>query len=208
MATTILGFDSDFDKTTQLVSNWRNSNVYPSFIADGHSVQNLNGTMAVRMYLGKELVKPGITYFSASGHGLYDEFKGSDGFAALRVGEYHPSEATPKIFHLLSCHTAFELGTDVVENGCISFFGYDAPFAFFEEYLDEFMAPDAALDDALSKGKDVAAAYTIMIEVYDDMIAKLIADGKPDYAVVMDRNKAHLCCANRHSQWGKTNVKI
>jgi hypothetical protein len=208
MATNVLGFDSDFDKTTSLVSNWRRSHVYKKFESDGHQVSILKENMATRMYLEAALVKNEVTYFTASGHGHFDEFQGTDGSHSLGVGRYIAEEVKGKIIHLLSCHTAFQLGVDVVTNGCTSFFGYDNPFTYLEPFLDYFMAPDAELDYALSQGKTAEQALKRAIEVYQQKINELKSKGEFHAAAIMEYNLEHLCSHGKDARWGSGSVKI
>lgn len=208
MATKIVGFDSEFDETSQLVANWRRKHVYARLKADGHQLKILEGNMANRIYLSKELLKEGVRFFSASGHGLYHEFQGSDGTASLSIGDYAAAEANGKIIHLLSCLTAFELGADLVQNGCTAFFGYDISFQFTKTRLDDFMAPDAELDFALSGGDTAKVAHEKMIKVYQQKIQQLITAGEYESASMMTANMNHVCSAVKDEQWGKSSSTL
>lgn len=204
----IVGFDSSFDETSKMVATWRQANIYQKFTGDGHEVRVLKGNMANRNYLSKELMKDGIKFLSGSGHGLYHEIQGSDGSAALSVNGYDPLEIKGKIIHLVSCYTAFELGVDVVQKGCTSFFGYDTAFTFLKETIDDFMAPDAELDFALSEGETAQKAHERMIAVYEQRIDKFTAAGNFDAASIMEFNKDHFCSAGMDKQWGNGSAKI
>jgi len=206
--TKIVGFDSAFDETSKMVATWRHINVYPKFLSDGHELRQLKGNMANRNYLSKELVKDGIKFLSGSGHGLFDEFQGSDGADALGVNKYHPLEVKGKVVHLLACYTAFELGVDVVKKGCVSFFGYDTAFTFLKETLDDFMSPDAELDFALSQGDTVLQAHERMMNVYEQRINQFVANGNFDAAAIMEFNKDHFCSPVKDLQWGNENAKL
>ena len=196
----ILFFDSDFDDVSKMVAEWRRQHLYPRI--QGHSVKILKGNTANRAYLAKELIKKEITFFSGSGHGLFDEFQGSDGTAALKLGGYNAAEVSGKIIHLLSCYTAFELGADLVLSGCIGFFGYDVPFSFFPHLIADFMAPDAELDTALADGKSAEEAHTLIINTYDQKIDQLESAGDLISAADMAVNRDHLCSPVKDSRWG------
>ena len=206
MGKEIVCFDADHDVASKLVADWRHRKLYPTL---KKNILELRGNMAIRHYLKEALNNKGVAYFSASGHGEPEGILGNDGDFALQAGNYNPEEVSGKIIHLLSCDTAQTLGSDCVANGYIAFFGYDFPFTFHGRYLDEFMAPDAEVDVAISNEESVEIAHNNAVKMFEHMEAKLLK-AKADFSVIGDlmTNKAHFCSAVKHPRWGDPSCTI
>ena len=204
----ILCMDSEADYTTQIVADWRIKNVYPSLQNNGHAFESLNGSMAIRAYLQEDLNSPEVVLFTGSGHGLPDEFQGTDGDAALKVNSYQSSEVQNKIIHLLSCNTAQNLGSDVVKNGCLAFFGYDLPFTFDTSLMDLFLNPDAVLVESLSQGQNANDAYLALKLEYEKSLAELRR--RKDFASmsIMLTNFEHFRSPIQDKRWGSKTASI
>ena len=206
----VVCIDSDVDDATKQVSNWCSANTYPLVTTiNTFEVVLLRGNRAVRIYLEQELVRTDVVFLSGSGHGLYDEFQGNDGLAVLEKNEYAPNEVAGKIIHLLSCNTAFQLGTDVVANGCKAFFGYDVPFTYHYEYIDYFMQPDHHLILAVLNGSSARDVHEIVIRKYNDAITSLEQKNADPYVIAdMETDRDHFCSPSVHGSWGDLNSSL
>jgi hypothetical protein len=209
MAKKIVCMDSDYEVVVQLVAEWRRTNLYPQLGINDSQLQILKGNTATRMYLQTSLTDVNVVFFTASGHGLLDEFQGNDGDSALEVGEYDSKEVRNKIIHLLSCNTAFELGADTVNNGCFAFIGYDIPFTFHRDYLHEFMQPDKVLAIAIAGGATIENAHKEAMDEYERMISKLQRKNVP-ISILTDMmvNQNHFCSPVKDNRWGNPNASL
>lgn len=209
MAKSFVCMDSDYDSAAQHVAEWRRVNVYPSLQTNGNSVTILKGNTATRIYLEQALKKENVVFFTGSGHGLYEEFQGSDGDSALEVGSYSPAEVDKKIIHLLSCNTAFELGSDTIEKGCLAFAGYDLPFTFHLKHMNEFMNPDMVFVIEIVNGNSVSEAHDKVMKEYDRMIGHL-QKTNVHMTVIGDMmvNQKHFCSPVKDSRWGNPEASV
>lgn len=80
-------------------------------------------------------------------------------------------------FYTCSCHTAKELGTKLIENGCLSFIGYNGKFTIWDFYREPFIEcanwgiklfyDGDKSEDIIIKMKD---RYTMYIDNYQNDI--------------------------------------
>lgn len=196
--------DSEHDEAAEIVANWRRSNLYPLIHDMGENPIILQGNMAERRYFKTSLLENGKCFVSGSGHGTYKEYLATSGKPLLEVDEFEDDEVEGKIIHLLSCNTAFRLGRNVVEKGCLAFLGYDKIFSFPEdEYHDEFMFPDKELVLKVCEGITVGEVHEHVLGAYDAMIATLKSNGaSPYYVQLMAMNKDFFCSPAKSDKWG------
>lgn len=199
----IIVLDSDYDDDTRAVAVHRRSSLYGKMKGPLTFLPK-----AFRAYLAPELMA-GADFLSGSGHGNEMEFIGNDRNPLLETGGYNKQEAAGKIIHLLSCSTAYNLGQDLVNNGCKAFFGYDTLFFFDARYLDEFLGPDHAIDILISQGSTVAQAHHEAIRVYQETINKMMDKGV-DSSIVgrMQTNLNHFCSAVTNPVWGSPEASL
>ena len=195
--------DSNADIVAEAVAKWRDAHTYPLLLANGFSLRRLDGSMSNRDYLEQELRESDVTYLSGSGHGLDDEFQGSDNLPALKVGKYTKPEIVGRIVHLLSCRTALLLGRDLVKNGCIAFFGYDMPFSFYFEFIDKFMSPNRLIDEMISQGYNAQAVHVAVVAEYERVINDLKMSRASVIVIAdMQTNLNHFCSPSKDKKWG------
>jgi len=204
----VLGVDSNFDEATKRVYDYRSKHVYPRLRNNGFALTLLEGSMASRAYVAKALKQGHIELFTGSGHGQRDKFMGQYYESILEVGSYTPEEVRGKIVHLLACRSAFELGEDVVRNGCKAFFGYDIDFAYHPEYEDIFLDCDSEIDIALAQGNTARQAYQRALKLYDRYIAQFDREGRDYEVATLQRNRDHLCAPDRDSRSGDPSARL
>lgn len=98
-----MGVDSNFDEPTKLCFEFRKNKLYPKLRQNGFKLTALDGNMATRMFVSKELKLPQVEFFTGSGHGQFNQFTGNFFDPILEVGNYSPVEVSNKVIHLLSC---------------------------------------------------------------------------------------------------------
>lgn len=201
--------DSNADVVADAVAKWRDANTYPLLLTNGFSLRRLKESMSNRDYLEQELLLTDVTYLSGSGHGLDDEFQGSDNLPALKVGQYKKVEVTGRVVHLLSCRTALLLGRDLVKNGCIAFFGYDMPFSFYYEFIDQFMSPNKLIDEMISQGHTAQSVHEAVVVEYERIINSLKTSGASVVVIAdMETNLNHFCSPSKDAKWGNPMARI
>ena len=205
---TVLGIDANFEPVTLAGYQYRQANVYPYLQTKGFTAQFCQGSMARRVYVAPDARQPGIVYITGIGHGTPDTFTGDYYDAVFSVGSYAPEESQGKIFHLLSCQTALTLGPDVVTHGCKAFFGYDVDFTFFMDTADMFFQCDSEIDRAFADGLKAADVYARAIDLFNQKIAILRAQGSNYKAAAMDLNRDHLKAPSSDSRWGDPNATL
>jgi hypothetical protein len=205
---TVLGIDANFEPITQAGFQYRQTNVYPYFQAKGFTPQLCQGSMARRVYVAPAARQAGVVYITGIGHGTPDTFTGDYYDAVFSVGNYAPEESQGKIIHLLSCQTALKLGPDFVLHGCKAFFGYDVDFTFFMDIANMFFQCDSEVDRAFADGLTAADVYTRVINLFNQNIAALRAQGSNYKAAAMESNRDHLRAPASGSQWGDPGASL
>ncbi|MFN7983531.1 MAG: hypothetical protein U0Q11_16920 [Vicinamibacterales bacterium] len=206
----VVTIDSDRDDETAVCLEHREDEVYPDLTDDGATLRAFGSTKAVRAQVAQALADPSVSFISGSGHGLERQFTGQDGSAILGVGTYSPAEVRNKIVHLLACHTAVELGPDIVRNGCQAFFGYDVAFLLPANPADLalFLDCDAEIDRALVEGETAEAAYDRAYDAYTAAIFSLFRAGKPHLAATLQQLRDHLCAPSVDARYGRTDARL
>lgn len=205
---TIVGIDANFEPITQAGFQYRQTNVYPYFQSKGFTPQLCQGSMARRVYVAPPARQAGVLYITGIGHGTPDTFTGDYYDAVFSVGNYAPEESQGKIIHLISCQTALKLGPDFVLHGCKAFFGYDVDFTFFMDIANMFFQCDSEIDRAFADGLTAADVYTRVINLFNQNIAALRAQGSNYKAAAMESNRDHLRAPTSGSQWGDPSATL
>jgi hypothetical protein len=199
---TILGIDANFEPVTQAGFQYRQTNVYPYVQGKGFTLQLCQGSMARRVYVAPAARQAGVVYITGIGHGTPDTFTGDYYDSIFSVGNYAPEESHGKIIHLLSCQTALTLGPDLVLHGCKAFFGYDTDFTFFMDIANMFFQCDSEIDRAFADGLTASDVYTRVINLFNQNIAALRAQGSNYKAAAMESNRDHLKAPTSGIGWG------
>ncbi|HEY9702504.1 MAG TPA: hypothetical protein V6C58_08665 [Allocoleopsis sp.] len=218
-----LGVDSSYDEITTLAYNYRQTHVYPYLQEKGFLIARCQGKLARRPYVVLALKQHNnIKYITGNGHGSADAFTGEQFAPIFWLENYHPSEVTGKIIHLLSCKTAIELGADMVSNGCLAFFGYNEDFVIEPATSDVFFECDSEIDRAIADGLNMADVYQRVKTLYEkrikeykdkwseSLLGKDILQTKilKNTFSLLQINLNHLCCPFIDSRWGDTNISI
>jgi hypothetical protein len=199
---TVLGIDSNFEPVTQAGFQYRQTYVYPYFQQKGFTLQLCQGSMARRVYVAPAAQQAGVVYITGIGHGTPDTFTGDYYDSVFSIGNYSPAESQGKIIHLLSCQTAQKLGTDFVLHGCKAFFGYDVDFVFFMDIANIFFQCDSEIDRAFADGLTASDVYARVINLFNQNIAALRAQGSNYKAAAMETNRDHLQAPTTGTGWG------
>ena len=170
MCRVVLAIDSSYDYITTAAFKYRQIHVYPYLEEKGFHIERCQGKLARRHYVASAARKPNVKYITGVGHGSEDTFTGDQGTPVFRVGNYHQEESDGKIIHFLSCKTAVELGFNLVENGCRSFFGYDDNFTINPETPDIFFECDSEIDLAFADTNNAEEVYNRTQQIYENRI--------------------------------------
>jgi len=180
---TVLGIDCPFDDITTLASDTR--------ARSGGVYDYIRGPQDQRRFNVNVLTDPqrqdfetdnnnSVVYITGVGHGPPDgrSYLRSTSESLITVGAYPFGMFQRKIVHLFSCFDAIALGPDLVSNGCIAFFGYNAQFTFPNISQDTntagiFIQCDEAIDRAIADGLTPQAAYNSAKEVFQNASAAL-----------------------------------
>ena len=154
-----------------------NSRTYPVY--GGQAFRNPS-----QANLEHVLHDPSIVFLTASGHGTAAAFARNQSQDLLTVGNYGPTAVKDKIIHLFACSTAQILGRDLVGNGCLAFFGYNAEFNFDRYQQDPYAAGifvdcDSAIDIALASGATPQEAYHQASIAFTQGFSRLRSDPDP-----------------------------
>ena len=111
----------------------------------------------------------------------------------------------------------------MTQNGCLAFFGYDAPFTYNPDISEVFWECDSEIDRAFAEGMSAGEVYDRVTELYQQRIqdykAQYIAaliNGEDRRRVAnlkrvfsdLARNYNHLCCPSVDPRWGKVEVRL
>jgi len=198
---TIVTVDSAHE-VAAVCQEFRGDALYPDLRAAGATLRSFAGDTSTRARVRSALKQAGVSAMTASGHGVETRFTGLNGQPILEVGAYDRVEVDGKIVHLLACLTAAQLGEDLVLNGCRAFFGYEVVFAFPLDNPEPFLACDAQIDRSLVDGRTAGGAYTDAFDAFTLEIQRLLAQGQPHLAAMLEYNRDHLCAPSVDVKWG------
>jgi hypothetical protein len=205
---TVLSIDSDDETVTAICRQYREANVYAQFDALNQARSPFVGPTARRELVESRLLAGGIDWITGSGHGFPTRFTGQERVSIFETTGYDPAEVAGRIIHLLACETAATLGTDLVSNGCVAFFGYDEVFVFPDTAPELFLDCDATIDLQLADGKTAQEAYDAAFAAFNRRIAQMQRLGKIWIAAALARNRDHLCAPSIDSKWGDAHARI
>jgi hypothetical protein len=206
----VVTVDSDHDDDAAVCQEYRQADLYPDLQREGATLVSFASTAARKDPVVQAIKEPGVSFVSASGHGLEDRFIGYDGDVLLAVGGYASADVKKKVVHLLACHAGTTLGPDLVAHGAAAFFGYDVAFLLppSQVDLDLFLECDAEIDRALVAGETAEAAFDRAFDAYTRGIAQLMAAGKPYLAAALERCRDHLCAPSVDPKYGRKNAAL
>lgn len=118
-----------------------------------------------------------VTFLTGLGHGNATTYTGQNDEVLWQVSSYNPSEAAGKKIHLLSCSTAKQLGSDLVRNKAIVYFGYSESFVFVmsrqryddplrDDRADAFFKCDSEIDRQIADGSPPSNVYQAAYNLY------------------------------------------
>ena len=150
------------DKQTEFVFQCRNMYVYPDV---KFSEKLVGKNEAIKEKFISKLKDSNLKLISVGGHGNNDRVYGyvalpnSHPMPILFTNDVTKELATGKIFHIVACNTANDLGPALVSNGAIAFIGYNKPFRIIpESQYKRMFKPDCTIVQQLIKGKTVNQA--------------------------------------------------
>ncbi len=205
-----LVIDSNHDKPTKDVFDYREAVVYPYLTSQGMVVTKLQGSLARRYYVAEEAAKEDVQYITGVGHGSHDTYTGDYLEPIFQVGHYEAEEVRGKIVHLISCQAGRELGPDFVKHGCLAFFGYDENFSFpSNEKQKWFFECDSEIDKGFARGLTAQQVYDRTIALYNEIIEAFDAEDDLDNAALLETNRDHLRCpSSGGKKWGDTSARL
>ena len=220
----VLGIDSNYDdEIIQLTFQYRQAHVYPYLVEQGFTLEYCQGKLARRCYVASAARDCRVVYITGSGHGFPDTFTGDWGTPLFKVGDYSSEESQGKIVHLLSCKTAGILGEDMVQHGCLAFFGYDQQFIVVIKTAHVFFECDSEIDKAFADGLTAAEVYHRVYDLYQKRIqeyrdryiegqlngedSSIVAIWKTTYSR-LQFNLNHLCAPSVNQRWGDLEAKL
>ena len=211
----VLGIDSNYDDVTKRMSRYRKKYVYDVILARFNSYELKQGRDATRSEIVQVAQDREIKYITGSGHGFYNSFMGQNAediwrkTCPLRGGpSYAKEEVENKIIHLLSCCSADVLGPDMVEKGCLAFFGYTEDFWVKDQTGELCVYSDSQIDEAVSEGENAEMVYlrTVLIHIIAQMY--LVQEDLFDLAADIQHNLDNLRCPHHDDKWGKKDARI
>jgi hypothetical protein len=207
----VLALDSNSDALTRRGSEYRKEHVYPHLEELGVDITRFEATPPplLRELVKAEATKPGLNYITGVGHGKENiSYTGNSGDELYSIGRYDAEEVTGKIVHFLSCGIGSLLGTDLVEKGCVAFFGYKENFAFLDDVADTFFECDSEIDRLFADGMTAEVVFNSVIDLFTQRIRQLRNEKKPYQATWLRFNRDSLCAPSRDAKWGNPNAKL
>lgn len=208
----VLALDSNSDELTQRASEYRKQHVYPYMEMKGHAVTRFDAIPPpkLRGLISVEAQRPGLKYMTGAGHGLEEKaFTGNSQDELYSVGNFETVEVTGKIVHFLSCGIGGTLGAEMVDKGCLAFFGYQENFAFFAEAADIFFECDSEIDRAFADGETARDVYDRAVRLFDRRIEELRSQQKFFLASWLRFNRNNLCAPSLDEErWGDPDAKL
>jgi hypothetical protein len=209
----ILTLDGNGDELTQRSSEYRKKNVYDIHFA-GHDVTHLGATQPpIRSLVSEEAKKAGLKFITGASHGSEGKsYTGNSAEVLYTVDGYEKEEVSGKIVHFLSCGVGGELGPNMVDKGCLAFFGYKDDFSLKGEAADIFLECDSAIDIGLLQGLTAGEVFDQVIALFNQRIAEL-RKSKKNYAAMWLRfNRDSLCAPSRNTDgnrpWGDVSARL
>jgi hypothetical protein len=204
----ILGIDSSWEPVTKAGSEYRTKHVYGYFTKKRLQWKRLSGSMARRQYVAPDARQGSVDFVTGVGHGSFSTYTGDFGDEVWSVGNYGDDEVRGKVFHLLSCQTARDLGPDMVKRGARAYFGYDVNFTLLMEYSDIFFECDSEIDRAFADGLNAGEVFGRVTALFDRRIEEFRAQGREYAATLLETDRDHLCGPSKDARWGDTEARL
>jgi hypothetical protein len=171
---------------------YRQQHVYPFLAKQGFQILRCQATGATRDCAKAKDIEPGVAFMTGVGHGVATAFRGYRSYVFVK-SFYKKEEVKGKIVHLLACDIGKELGPDMVKNGCLAFFGYDAIYDFPPgRFAGLFLGCDADIDQAIASGLSARQVYRRVKLLYTRRVCDLYGLGRVYYAAMLKTNRNHL----------------
>lgn len=222
----VLAIDSDYDWITGSVMNHRETYVYSHINANFIRCQVDKATREeVLSKIGPNGSDIDIKYITGSGHGsgegniFYGQVQITDGNSNEEIiwrkrcpllggPQYKKEEVENRIVHLLSCATADVLGPDMVDKGCLAFFGYSEDFWAREETIELCVYADSEIDLAFLDGENAEIVYLRTVIAYIIAQIILVREDLFDFAAEIQHNLDYLKCPHHDEKWGDKRARL
>jgi hypothetical protein len=212
----IVAIDSNHDDFLDSALEYRRRDVYP-YLEKTFRIYFCQECEAtdhdVRLALGRD----GVRFITGTGHGFRGVFTGQWLRRIFQVNGYGGIESAGKVVHLLSCHTAEELGRYFVREGCRAFFGYNDLFVGYMDESDEqwqlildvFWECASEVDIAISEGETASRAFQRTCELYRFRIRELADEfANPEAAAQLEHNLEAFCGPPKGQDWGDPTASV
>ena len=158
----VLRVDSDDGGVTRYASAFRERDVFATQ-RHTHQVVEVTGALATRASVRAELAGRSFGLVTASGHGTFFNFLGSDGKAVWDFNDVDLDLLSGAIVHFLACQAGAALGGLLERNGVRAFWGYTVDFKWMrltiplanladDDEAEPFFAPDVVIDNGILSG--------------------------------------------------------
>lgn len=204
----ILAIDSSYDQITQASYTYRNRHVYPYLEAKGFELVRCQGQSARRNYVEPEACQEDIVYITGVGHGTATTYMGEFCNPIFDIDKYKPKEPDGKVIHFFTCQTAAKLGPNLVNYGCLAYFGYDEDFIVLMYVSDAFFDCDSEIDRAFADGLTAEEVYKRVVAYYNQKIYELKEGGHYDADAALEHNRDHLSAPSINPKWGNRKAKL
>lgn len=204
----VVAIDSNYEFATAAAFDYRQQNVYPYIENQGFFIERCQGKLARRCYVEPAVINPNVEYLTGVGHGSHDAFTGDQYHPIFKIGDYKPEESQGKIIHLLSCNTAAQLGSDLVEHGCRAFFGYDIEFTFTTKTANIFFECDSEIDRAFAEGLTAEQVHQRVIALYQQRADECFEQGDLETYKYLQTDCNHLCSPSVDRRWGESQARL
>lgn len=204
----VVSIDSSYDAVTDRLLPMRDA-LCARLIESNISVLRFRAEQAKRRAV-LDLLKKGVpALITGMGHGDPRKFTGHNGETVFRAAGRGEPQLGGSVVHLLSCYTAQKLGPQMVGRGCVAFFGYDRPFALPMNDCDPlFFLCDSEIVFLLLRGLTAGEVHDAVAALFEDAARHMEAKGYIVEAVLLRRNRVHLCSPRIGNNWGDKDARI
>lgn len=210
-----MSIDADWDLVTRYGRAFRDHFVFTDFDETwpGHRAHHFRGSRAVQPDVDVFIERNDVGYLTGMGHGSYETFTGYEDKPIWSASQ-DLTLLRGAIVHLLSCQTGALLGTSMVRQGALAFWGYTVNFTFYhkssppqelvqDKTAEAFLKMDCIIDRGVLSKKTATEIYdsitTYVAQVYSQLNYPL------QRAVFLD-NYVHLVCPV--TVWGDANATL
>jgi hypothetical protein len=172
----------DFDLTTEYLSQW-SLPILDFALKKNITFSKLDGSKANKAEVAKFLTKQDHKLIILNGHGTDESICGQNREDIIKAGE-NSNLLKSRIVYAVSCSSSQVLGRKCVEEGCLSYIGYNDEFTFIidnrrsttplkDKLAESFMIPSNEVSLSLLDGKTTGEAYKKSQDSFDKEINKL-----------------------------------